>query len=86
MIMFILQVICLIFSAYVFTPLFGNTDLSGIFRFIALAPFGLGSLIFGFVISLFKLLISLICRRRFLIILNLILVVLYLLIGLVFVI
>lgn len=86
MIVFLIQVFLLLFSGYVFAPLFGNMNLGNVFRLIALAPYGIVCLCLGLVISLIRLVIGLITRSKLKIFFNLILFVLNLLIGLVFVI
>ena len=85
MIFTILQILSTIFSAYVFLPMLTNVSLGGVFRFIALAPFGVGTLVLSLIISLIRFVKSCIFRRKIAIILNLILLVFDLIIGLVFI-
>lgn len=85
MIFTILQILATIFSAYVFLPMLTNVGLGGVFRFIALAPFGVGTLIFGLVVSLIRFILSLLFNRKFSILFNGILLLFNLIIGLVFI-
>ena len=85
MILTLIQLISTIFSAYVFLPMFTNVSLGGVFRFIALAPFGVGTLILSLIISLIRFVKCCIVKRKIAIIFNLILLFFDLIIGLVFI-
>lgn len=85
MILTLLQLISTIFSAYVFLPMFSDVGLGGVFRFIALAPFGVGSLVLSLIISLIRFVKSCIFKRKIAIIFNLILLIFDLIMGLVFI-
>lgn len=82
---FIVQILLLMFSAYVFTPLFGTTDLGGVFRLIALAPYGLITLVLGLLITFVRFLMSCIFGKKISIFVNLIILILNIIIGLVFI-
>ncbi len=85
MILTLLQLISTIFSAYVFLPMFGDVNLGGVFRFIALVPIGVGALVLSLIITLIRFVKGCLFRRKFAIIFNLILLILDLIVGLVFI-
>ena len=85
MIITILQLIFTLFSGYVFLPMFSDVDLSGVFRFIALVPYGVVALVLSLIISLIGFIKCCIFKRKIALIYNLILIIFDLILGLIFI-
>lgn len=81
--MIIIQLVLLIFTAIVFVPLFGTFGTEEALRFVFLSPFAITALVLNLIITLIRLIRSIILRKQVGTYLNLIIFLINIILGVV---
>ncbi len=83
--MIIIQILLLIFECWVFLPLFGAYGVNEAVRMVLLSPFAIGVLVLNLIITILKIIKSVVFRRKIYLIFELIILMLNVILGVVFI-